>query len=732
LGGAGPPPIDALARIHNDNEMNIGQNVFIQAEGTLNLLAGRLADGTYNNLNVTSHGDELNASAIPIDSLLSHGEIIQNHSITIGAGSDLKTARDTKLDAELNGNAVVTAYGSGKNWMTAVASGIDSLLGSNGVSEEMKGGTSTNEQHGTVTINGTIEVGIHKDLSLAIPKDFVNNGTAPTASPGITWTTSYSPAAGYRYFWEDGQNFIPQTITTYAKSEWLGIDALAADPGNIVDGPHRENLDAVPLREGEYIAYDPSVTDDYTYDYARIDTGTPTTIKDSWSTSTWYGTTTYYVKETVTQDKKDVHSHSILADQSIGIDFTGYDANSASVNVTVNSPNSTVELNNSVEVVDTRTAQQLLDLYGRMMATPGTVGQSLSDTTAAYEGLKTRDYQAYWQYRNGQTADYVGGLTNGQTYYVVSVAGNLIQLATSLGGPAIGVTASPVEGAEHRLYKSGGTPLTFDSVTDVNSAPGTIHLAAGNGLSVGDAVTYYRVVLYDPSYHVTLAGAQRDAFVTYYTAQGTSQGLGGTDLINGRSNAGDPANVKGGDIILEGGTGSIGAAAPGNAVVIQLAAGKMFTARAANDIYVVEHGGNMTIGEVFCANIADLRADGAILDGYNDDATTADWNVDARSIYLQAGASGTFGASGNFLEIDQQAGQQGRLPDRRGLRGGAARGPGGLCRAGQLQQEPRAPDGQRRRRRRHGYAGRQLGRDHPQRRRRQGHLPDRADIQVGA
>ena len=975
---------------------------------------------------------------------------------------------------------------------------------------------------------------------------------------GAARTATYTPVSGYRYYWQTGQNFTLRTSTTYANSEWLGIDALAKDPGNIVDGPNRENLDAVPLREGEYIQYDPTITDDYTYGFKQVDVGTPTTISDPWTTSTWYGTTTYYVKDTVTQDKKDIHTHSVRANRDIAIEFTGYDANNANVNVTVNSPNSSVlisngihnpqgwtsitaggqiqELNaeatvgghsitlaaqtgiggantlrtdltdgdggvlnatttsgniklaeisgelkinqvttsstngdvtltsqqdimpsgsgnlvrggaisltatygaigtlgaggkasatgvgalalnlssgttprdkvtvvasnnvylaeagtdmqinsiaaggdvrieapngnviddNSAEVTDDRTAAQLLALYDRMMATASTVGQSLADTTAAFEGLRTRDYMAYWQYRNGQTSDYVGGLTHGQTYYVVGVSGNLISLASSAGGKPISVTASAVSGAEHRLYKAGSaTALTFNSVTDVSSANGTIQLAAGNGLSIGNAVTYYRVVEYNAGYHVTLTGAQRDAFVAYFTTQGTTQGLSGADLtayvnnaittlenkqtqeyhtlnetygvvgnalnpgsmgydaniydpsfaysvtavalhgrfgstavnaatdsisvgpnvftsgqavtyhngggtsipglvngtiyyvvkaagdathiklaatqadanastpvvinlsaggtgtghyfadgddllqraawstsqlqnsvsagilrpktvsstsstieepnisghdiaivtasgsigvtgdpidillplsggltnaqklalagaerqdvtfysdlagtieiapddltqtaklvrvavtkdvdlsstglisasagvnanlgseldmtldqvsavgevriksrlnlINGRTAAGP--NVKGGDIILEAGTASIGTSA--KPLLVEVTSGKKLTARASNDIYIVGHG-DMALGEVFCMNIADLRSDGSILDGYDDDVTTADWNVNAKSIYLEAGVNGTIGAAGNFVEINQQVGQ---------------------------------------------------------------------------
>src|SRR6185436_5859322 len=108
----------------------------IEAKGNVNLLAGREANGTKNYLDLTVHGDELNASAIPITSLHADGEITQNHSVNVAAGADIRSARDVNLIAERFGNAGILAYGEGKNWLTELASGIDSALGSDGVSEK--------------------------------------------------------------------------------------------------------------------------------------------------------------------------------------------------------------------------------------------------------------------------------------------------------------------------------------------------------------------------------------------------------------------------------------------------------------------------------------------------------------------------------------------------------------------------------------------------------------------
>ena len=64
--------------------------------GNLNLLAGENHLGTENYFNVTSHGDELNAAAIPISELTSHGEVVQNNTVYVG-GQDPVTDIDTDL-----------------------------------------------------------------------------------------------------------------------------------------------------------------------------------------------------------------------------------------------------------------------------------------------------------------------------------------------------------------------------------------------------------------------------------------------------------------------------------------------------------------------------------------------------------------------------------------------------------------------------------------------------------
>ena len=134
---------------------------------------------------------------------------------------------------------------------------------------------------------------------------------------GAARSASYQPKAGQRYAWTTGQRFTLRTQTTWGKSAWLGIDALAADPDAIIHGPYRENLDAVALIEGDYIM-DSGITSDYTYDYTRINTsGEVITEERTWERSTWYGTTTYYLYRETQQGSQGHPRHSIKADRPI-------------------------------------------------------------------------------------------------------------------------------------------------------------------------------------------------------------------------------------------------------------------------------------------------------------------------------------------------------------------------------------------------------------------------------
>ena len=141
-GLAAAASVNALARIQADDEANVGNNTTVVAQGNLNVDAGQTADGMTNSFSVTSFGDELNGSAIPIDELNSNGVVNQIANVNVGANSKLESAQNINLISQLNGSSVITAYGEGKTWLSAISSAINSATGAS-IPATMQGGTST-------------------------------------------------------------------------------------------------------------------------------------------------------------------------------------------------------------------------------------------------------------------------------------------------------------------------------------------------------------------------------------------------------------------------------------------------------------------------------------------------------------------------------------------------------------------------------------------------------------
>jgi len=176
-GLAAAASIDGEADMHTQDEVNVGNNTNIMAQGNLNFYAGQTAGGLTNNFVITSFADDLNASAVPIDELTSHGETVQSESINIGTGSTLLSSKDVNLVTQLQGTSDITAYGVGKNWLTEAASGINSALGGNSIPETMQGGDSTQTVSGSVSIGSgsIVEAGVNNNLSLDVSYDSNNN-----------------------------------------------------------------------------------------------------------------------------------------------------------------------------------------------------------------------------------------------------------------------------------------------------------------------------------------------------------------------------------------------------------------------------------------------------------------------------------------------------------------------------------------------------------------------------
>ncbi len=203
--------------IAENDAVNVGSGAFVQAQGNLNLIAGGDMNGDLNDLTTGSNAYELNASAVPAFELVSKCEVDQTNTVNVGSGAMLLAAGNANLMAEQNGNAVTNAFGTGKDWLTAVAGGVASLFGGSGVSSDVHTGTGIVNTTTTVTVNGTIQLGIDNIQSLTIQKDILANPTDYTVSGPISFT-------------QDTENLVNDLTTELTNLENLVV-AYAGDIG---------------------------------------------------------------------------------------------------------------------------------------------------------------------------------------------------------------------------------------------------------------------------------------------------------------------------------------------------------------------------------------------------------------------------------------------------------------------------------------------------------------------
>ena len=121
------------------------------------------------------------------------------------------------------------------------------------------------------------------------------------------------------------------------------------------------------------------------------------------------------------------------------------------------------------------------------------VGADTIDLGAGH-GLETGDAVVY----NSGGGTVIGGLVDGQTYYVIEggTAGQ-IQLASSAGDAAAGNEINLLAGAtgtKHSISNGAQVTITggkeFDPSAKVDVGADTIDLGVGHGLKTGDAVIY--------------------------------------------------------------------------------------------------------------------------------------------------------------------------------------------------------------------------------------------------
>src|SRR5262249_33842104 len=151
-------------------------------------------------------------------------------------------------------------------------------------------------------------------------------------------------------------------------------------------------------------------------------------------------------------------------------------------------------------------------------------------------------------------------------------------------------------------------------------------------------------------------GPQEQIAISRVTAGGEVRLKSQDSLTNGRSDTG--VNIQGGDLILEAEDHGIGSAA--KRILTDIVVDRALTARAHDGVYLSETSGDLLISSVFAGGVVELKADGSILDAFDDDGSSfgPDWNVNSSQLSLQAGTggSGSVGSTGHVLETDLQGG----------------------------------------------------------------------------
>ncbi len=166
---------------------------------------------------------------------------------------------------------------------------------------------------------------------------------------------------------------------------------------------------------------------------------------------------------------------------------------------------------NSNEVRDDRTWAQLLALYERMMATGDAADESVAATIAAYEALKTQEYQTYWRYRNSVGGSYDASQTialsdaeiDWYTDYYAGQGKTAGEIAIALQTLVNARTAS--YHVLHRIY--GDVSATYDSTWSYDVDSAALHDRVGSAEISGSAIELTRHVFTTARRWCTTPGA---------------------------------------------------------------------------------------------------------------------------------------------------------------------------------------------------------------------------------
>lgn len=192
-GLAGAPDAQAWAKYTGSNTVTVDTNAETYGDTAVLLASGMNSSEVLNKFKINSDARTWNKTAIPIptgpDAV---SELNSSNALWIKAGSINESGRDIDLVAlsgsddinvyfGRNANSSVTATGIGKDIYreagSAIVSGISNAFGGDDVSFDMKKSTINRSTSGTVTVDGTVRVGLNRTEKLVIDNKVTNEGT---------------------------------------------------------------------------------------------------------------------------------------------------------------------------------------------------------------------------------------------------------------------------------------------------------------------------------------------------------------------------------------------------------------------------------------------------------------------------------------------------------------------------------------------------------------------------
>ncbi|HUU83030.1 MAG TPA: hypothetical protein VM243_05950, partial [Phycisphaerae bacterium] len=192
-GLAGAAQGRAVSSMAAENKIVVQSDARLQAEGDVNLRAGRDAQGTPNEIDVSARTDLWNKTALPVKtSPQADAQINQSNTIEVQARAEIASVKNVNLIAD-KGNYTAFGKGIGKDLYRQLAqeilNGIGSIFGVKKISLEIHGGSTTVNADSSVTVDGTVRVGIRNEQYLTIAEAIPEGaGIQMTGNPKLDFT----------------------------------------------------------------------------------------------------------------------------------------------------------------------------------------------------------------------------------------------------------------------------------------------------------------------------------------------------------------------------------------------------------------------------------------------------------------------------------------------------------------------------------------------------------------